>query len=251
MLEVRGHLGDRLLGDTEHAPISLCSCEDIDWHKSLGRSAPCPHSAPLGKKDNQSFLLFINKNEQKHPVFATESGSGETWLKCNKYLSDTWFEPWIWTAIFPKLMVQPSWNNIYSMTVWTQVRWVFKKCTRAESGVAALALRLLAPTLWSWGRSQGPSEALSDSTAARLRTGRPGTPHTPLTQIWKSRINALSTINPIVVQIIMAVIIMMNALIVLLFIIVYENMVYSWFMSWKGLLELAECLIEFVQFICI
>lgn len=59
MLEVKDYLGDRLLGDTARAPISQCSCEGTDWHSSLGRSAPYPHSAHLGNKESQS--LFKNK----------------------------------------------------------------------------------------------------------------------------------------------------------------------------------------------
>lgn len=67
MLEVKDYLGDRLLGDIAHAPISQCSCEDIDWHSCLGRSAPYPHSARLGKKlkENQSFPIFRNKEISK------------------------------------------------------------------------------------------------------------------------------------------------------------------------------------------
>lgn len=61
MLEVKDHLGDRLLGDTAHAPINQCSCEGTDWHRSLGKSAPYPHSAHLGNKEKQSFPLFIHK----------------------------------------------------------------------------------------------------------------------------------------------------------------------------------------------
>lgn len=52
LLEGKDYLGDRLLGDTAHAPISQCSCEDIDWHSSLGRSVPYPHSAHLGNKES-------------------------------------------------------------------------------------------------------------------------------------------------------------------------------------------------------
>lgn len=51
-LRLRDYLGDRLLGDTAHAPTSPCSCVDTDWHSCLGMSGPDLHSAHLGKRDN-------------------------------------------------------------------------------------------------------------------------------------------------------------------------------------------------------
>lgn len=64
-VHVKDYLHDRLLADTEHAPISQCSCEGTDWRSSLGRSAPCPRNAHLGNKENPPFTLFINKSKAK------------------------------------------------------------------------------------------------------------------------------------------------------------------------------------------
>lgn len=54
-------LGDRLLGDTAHAPTSPCSCVDTDWHSCLGRTGPDLHSAHLGKKDYWHQLMTSAK----------------------------------------------------------------------------------------------------------------------------------------------------------------------------------------------
>lgn len=62
--EVKDDLSDRLLGDTVHAPISQCSCEDTDWHRSPCRSAPCPHSVHLGNKKKKSLLYYFFITEQ-------------------------------------------------------------------------------------------------------------------------------------------------------------------------------------------
>lgn len=57
--------------------------------------------------------------------------------------------------------------------------------TWAEPGVAALALCLLAPAGRCWRRRQRPSVALPDSATAWVCAGRPHTPGTPLTLIWR------------------------------------------------------------------
>lgn len=47
--ECKLDLRDRIPADTGRAPTDQRSCEDIDWHSPLGRSAPpVPHSAHLG-----------------------------------------------------------------------------------------------------------------------------------------------------------------------------------------------------------
>lgn len=61
------NLGDRILGDTAHAPTSQCSCGDTDWHNCLGRSGPDLHSAHLRENNShevvtlqQSYLWPVN-----------------------------------------------------------------------------------------------------------------------------------------------------------------------------------------------
>lgn len=75
--------------------------------------------------------------------------------------------------------------------------------TWAKSGVAALALRLLALAAGPRRRGQGPSVPLPDAAAAGVRTSRPDAPRAPLTLIWKGRAFVTTIIGSVRIRITM------------------------------------------------
>lgn len=93
---IHGYPGDRLLGDTAHAPIGQCSCEDTCWHSCPGRLDPYPHSAHL-KKQRRSCLhckMWPDvETELSMVVVVWCCAPWQTENLKDKVLSSVWFKP--------------------------------------------------------------------------------------------------------------------------------------------------------------